>query len=135
MPSRPRSSCALCGSELSLLAMLMNSREVLTFAVLSNTRTAPVFCTTYQRASLPGSCSSAIGCVKLGRFGNTRCTARLRLVPGSAPARHVAFAGRASRPEGSPGGGGGGGGLFVGGAFDCVLSPLLQPCRNTSASN
>ena len=55
--------------------MLMNSLVVATLAVLSNTRTEPVFCTTYQRAELPGSCSMAMGCVKFGRLGNTRCTA------------------------------------------------------------
>src|SRR5262249_53239518 len=109
MPSRPRSSVGLFGSEVSWFAMLMNWRELDTFGVLSNTRTEPVFCTIYQRALFPGSCSIATGCVKAGRFENTRCTAKLRLLLGTSPARHVVFDGRASRPTGSPGGGGGGG--------------------------
>src|SRR4051812_10049105 len=96
MPSRPRSSVALVGSELSREEMLMNSRDVDTPALLSNTRTEPVFCTTYQRASLPGSCSSAMGCEKLASCGNTRCTPRLCV--GGAPARQVVFEGRESRP-------------------------------------
>src|SRR5262245_44136806 len=76
MPNRPRSSLELLGLEFSSPAMLMNSRDVETLAVLSNTRTEPVFCTTYQRAETPGSCSMAMGCVKFGRFGNTRCVVR-----------------------------------------------------------
>src|SRR5215203_3190422 len=102
--------------------MLMNWRVVATFGVLSNTRTEPVFCTTYQRALFPGSCSIATSCVKLGRLANARCTAKLTLVPGASPARHVVLDGRASRPVGSPpgGGGGGDGGGVTGGSIGCV---------------
>ena len=76
----------------------MNSRVVETFGVLSNTRTEPVFCTTYQRAELPGSCSMAMGCVKFGRFAKARCTASDTVVLGGSPARQVALEGRPSRP-------------------------------------
>src|SRR6185503_17259090 len=98
MPSSPRSSVGLVGSEFSRPAMLMNSRDVETLAVLSNTRTEPVFCTTYQRAELPGSCSMAMGCVKFGRLAKARCTAKDTVVPGGSPARQVVLAGRPSRP-------------------------------------
>jgi hypothetical protein len=40
---------------------LMNSRGVPGVAELLNTRTAPVFSTTYQRALLPGSCNMRMG--------------------------------------------------------------------------
>jgi hypothetical protein len=53
---------------------------------LSNTRTEPVFCTTYQRAEFPGSWSMAMGCVKFGRFENARCTASDTAVLGGSPA-------------------------------------------------
>ena len=98
MPSRPRSSLELAGSELSRDERLMNSRVVETFGVLSNTRTEPVFCTTYQRAELPGSCSMAMGWVKFGRLANARCTARDTVVLGGSPARQVVLEGRPSRP-------------------------------------
>src|SRR5262245_42169599 len=98
MPSRPRSSLLLFGSELSRDEMLMNSRVVETFAVLSNTRTEPVFCTTYHRAEFPGSWSMAMGCVKFGNCVNTRCTASDTAVLGGSPARQVVFEGRLSRP-------------------------------------
>src|SRR4051812_9750123 len=105
MPSRPRSSVALPGLEFSRDETSMNVRFADTLAVLSNAITWPVFCTMYQRAALPGSCSIAMGCVKFARFGNTRCTAKLTLVLGGSPARHVALAGRASRPAVPPLGG------------------------------
>src|SRR4030095_14457395 len=98
MPSRPRSSVGLLGSELRRVERLMNSRVVETFGVLSNTRTEPVFCTTYQRAELPGSCSMAMGCVKFGRLAKARCTAKLTVALGGSPARQVVLDGRASRP-------------------------------------
>src|SRR3954470_23810008 len=125
MPSNPRSSLELLGSELRRDATSMNTLELATLFVLSNTRTCPVFCTTYQRALLPGACSIAMGCVKV-RFGNTRCKAIDTDVPGASPARHAAFAGRASSPE--VGGGGGGGGVPGGG----LASP---PPHVTSASD
>src|SRR5262245_9321358 len=98
MPSRPRSSLELLGSEFSRDEMLMNSLVVATLAVLLNTRTEPVFCTTYQRELLPGSCNIAMGCVKLGRLANARCTASGTVVLGGSPARQVVLAGRPSRP-------------------------------------
>src|SRR6187401_1670229 len=99
MPSRPRSSFELLGSELRRELTSMNTRVVDTLAVLSNTSTCPVFCTTYQRALLPGSCSIAMGCVKLGRFANARCTASETELSGASPARQVVFDGRESRPD------------------------------------
>src|SRR4051812_49572611 len=78
--------------------MSMNSRVLETDGVLSNTRTDPVFCTTYQRAELPGSWSMAMGCVKFGRLEKARCTASDTLVLGGSPARQVVFEGRVSRP-------------------------------------
>jgi hypothetical protein len=89
---------------LSFEEMSMKVRVVDTFGVLSNTFTCPVFCTTYQRAEFPGSCSIATGCVKPGRLANTRCTANDTVLAGASPARQVVLDGRASRPE--PGGGG-----------------------------
>ena len=74
MPSSPRSSLLLPGAELSREAMSMNTLDEPTLFVLSNTRTCPVFWTTYQRAALPGACSIAMGCVNV-RFGKTRCAA------------------------------------------------------------
>src|SRR5262245_48853766 len=120
MPSRPRSSVGVFGSELSFDAMLMNSRDVDAFAVLSNTRTEPVFWTMYQRALLPGSWSIAIGCVKFGRFGNTRCTSKLTAVLGGSPARQLVLEGRASRPE-------------VGGAFEFVVASTGSDAADTFA--
>src|SRR6185295_5975497 len=125
MPSSPRSSLELVGSELSRDETSMNRLEVATLLVLSNTRTWPVFWTMYQRAELPGACNMATGCVKV-RFGNTRCSAIDTDVPGASPARQVALAGRASRPE--LGGGGGGGGEPGGGLAS------LPPPQATSAS-
>src|SRR4249920_3674466 len=98
MPRSPRSSLELAGSEFRRVERLMNSRVVETFGVLSNTRTEPVFCTTYQRAELPGSWSMATGWVKFGRPANTRCTASDTVLLGGSPARQVVFDGRASRP-------------------------------------
>src|SRR5688500_10131861 len=98
MPSRPRSSFELLGFELRRPAMLMNSEVAETFAVLLNTRTDPVFCTTYQRAELPGSCNMAIGCVKFGKPVNARCRATDTVPLGASPARQLVFAGRASSP-------------------------------------
>src|SRR5688500_2382862 len=112
MPSRPRSSVSLAAFELRRDARLMNSFDVATFGVLSNTRTEPVFCTTYQRELSPGACSIAmvwrdvaVGARGNVRFGNTRCTAMLTVLLGGSPARQVVFAGRASRPEVPPTGG------------------------------
>src|SRR3954468_12563648 len=98
MPSRPRSSVGLLGSELSRAARLTNSRVVETSAVLSNTRTEPVFCTTYQRAEFPGSCNMAMGCVKAGRLANAGWTASDTVLLGGSPARQVVLEGRLSRP-------------------------------------
>src|SRR5881396_1632142 len=98
MPSRPRSSVGLVGSDVSRDARLTNSRVVETFGVLSNTRTDPVFCTTYQRVEFAGSCSMAMGCVKFGRLANARWTASDTVLLGGSPARHVVFAGRLSSP-------------------------------------
>src|SRR5690242_9236115 len=106
MPSKPRSSCGSPAFELSFDEMSMKVRVLDTLGVLSNTFTWPVFCTTYQRAGFPGSCSIATGWVKLGRPGNTRCTASDTELLGASPARQVVFDGRASRPD--PLGGGGG---------------------------
>jgi hypothetical protein len=79
MPSRPRSSLSLAGFEFRRDARLMNSVDVDTFAVLSNTRTEPVFCTTYQRELSPGACNIAMVCREFAvgasgkvRLGNTR---------------------------------------------------------------
>src|SRR5690242_17546176 len=83
-----------------------------TLAVLSNTRTWPVFCTTYQRAELPGACSIRMGCVKFGKLGNTRCASSATPLGGS-PARQLVLLGRASRPE-VPVGAGVGAGVGVG---------------------
>src|SRR5262245_42910671 len=100
MPSRPRSSFRP-GPELGFSrdAMSMKVRVVVTLGVLSNTRTWPVFCTTYQRAELPGSCSMAMGCVNPGvMFGNTRCWS-MDTPLGASPATQVVLDGRESRPE------------------------------------
>src|SRR4051812_23692064 len=98
MPRRPRSSLELAGAGLRRDARVMNSRVTEKFGGLSNTRTEPVFFTTYHRAELPGSCSMAMGCVKFGRFANARCTAKDTVVLGGSPARQVVFEGRPSRP-------------------------------------
>ena len=112
MPSRPRSSLELAGSEFSFDEMSMKPLVDETLAVLSNTRTWPVFCTTYQRAELPGACSMRMGCVKFGRFGNTRCVS-IETPLGGSPARQLVLLGRASRPE-EPVGVGVGAGVGVG---------------------
>src|SRR5690349_8191901 len=97
MPSKPRSSSAEVVSELSRVATLMNSAVLVTPALLANTRTAPVFCTTNQRESSPGACNMATGCVNPGVIlGNTRCQPNVNA--GASPARQVAFDGRLSRP-------------------------------------
>src|SRR5678815_3237170 len=112
MPSRPRSSLELEGSEFSFDAMSMKVLADDTSAVLSNTRTWPVFCTTYQRAELPGACNIRMGCVKFGKLGNTRC-ASSEMPLGGSPARQLVLLGRASRPE-VPVGTGVGAGVGVG---------------------
>src|SRR5690349_3309409 len=97
MPSNPRSSLAEVGSELSRPDKLMNSRVVEALATLSNTRTEPVFWTTYQRELLPGSWSMAMGWVN-ERLGKTRCTATDKALFGASPARQVPLEVRVSRP-------------------------------------
>src|SRR5688572_24857904 len=99
MPSSPRSSFAVLGSELRRDERLMNSLVLETLGVLSNTRTEPVFSTTYQRAEFPGACNMAMGCEKAGKLGNTRCTASEIPLPGASPARQVVLEGRWSSPE------------------------------------
>src|SRR3954469_13418093 len=98
MPSRPRSSFGSEASEFSRDEMSMKVLADATLALLSNTRTWPVFCTTYQRAELAGAWSIRMGCVKFGRLGNTRCVS-IETPLGGSPARQVALVGRASRPE------------------------------------
>ena len=77
--------------------MLMNSVVVETPALLSNTRTEPVFCTTNQRELSPGACNIAMGCVNT-RLGNARCTDSDTVLLGGSPARQVVLIGRPSRP-------------------------------------
>src|SRR5687767_10851559 len=135
MPSRPRSSLESAGFELRRDAILRNSRVLDTPASLSKTRIEPVFCTTYQRAELPGSCSIATGCEKLGRLLKTRCTDSDTALLGASPARQVEFAGRLSRPDAAGGGGGGitGGGVGVG-TVPSSPPPLPQPVSRASAT-
>ena len=98
MPSKPRSSFELPGLELSREDTLMNSRVVETLALLSNTRTEPVFSAMYQRALLLGSWSMAMGCEKFGRFAKAREMAMDTVPVGGSPARQVVFEGRLSSP-------------------------------------
>src|SRR3954467_3645998 len=98
MPSSPRSSLELFGSEFRRPEMSMNVGAVDAFAVLVKERTCPVFCTTYQRVPLAGACSSAMGCVKLGRLEKTRCVATDTVELGGSPARQVGVHGPAARP-------------------------------------
>src|SRR4051812_48360168 len=110
MPSRPRSSAEESRREVTSMKTL----DVATLALLSNTRTRPVFSTTYQRAELLGACIIATGCEN-ARLGNTRCLFIDTEPSEGAPARQVAFAGRASRPETAVGTGVGvGAGVGVG---------------------
>src|SRR5688500_13751692 len=97
MLSRPRSSFALFGLYDIRPEISTNCRVVDTPGVLSNTRTMPVFCATYQRSVRVGSCSIAIGTENV-RFGNTRSTASGNGERGASPARQVVLAGRESSP-------------------------------------
>lgn len=99
MPSSPASS----SPAVTILAVMsMNTDEVVVEALLTNTRTTPLFSTTNQRELSPGACSSATGSEN-DKPVNARGSVMLAVVlVGGSNAKQVVLLGRVLRPRAEP---------------------------------